>query len=280
MATTKTTKAAPKSAKPAAKTTAKTPVKSSVKATVKSVAKAVVKAVKKAVGKTVKTPAKGSVKVAAAKKPAAKAPAKTPAKVVAKTPAKKPAAKAPVKTPAPKKSPAPASKPTAKPEAKAPAKAPATKPKTNKVTVKPAPAKAVPNAANFKPYVPKKGEIYMSKEQLAHFAEILTRLKTELLADIERTVHTMQDEQTVFADPNDRASKETDMALELRNRDRERKLIKKIEETLGRIRADDYGYCDKCGIEIGVQRLEARPTATLCIDCKTLEELREKQVAK
>jgi len=280
MATTKTTKAAPKSAKPAAKTTAKTPVKSSVKATVKSVAKAVVKAVKKAVGKTVKTPAKGSVKVAAAKKPAAKAPAKTPAKVVAKTPAKKPAAKAPVKTPAPKKSPAPASKPTAKPVAKAPAKAPATTPKTNKVTVKPAPAKAVPNAANFKPYVPKKGEIYMSKEQLAHFAEILTRLKTELLADIERTVHTMQDEQTVFADPNDRASQETDMALELRNRDRERKLIKKIEETLGRIRADDYGYCDKCGIEIGVQRLEARPTATLCIDCKTLEELREKQVAK
>ena len=280
MATTKTTKAAPKSAKPAAKTTAKTPVKSSVKATVKSVAKAVVKAVKKAVGKTVKTPAKGSVKVAAAKKPAAKAPVKTPAKVVAKTPAKKPAAKAPVKTPAPKKSPAPASKPTAKPGAKAPAKAPATTPKTNKVTVKPAPAKAVPNAANFKPYVPKKGEIYMSKEQLAHFAEILTRLKTELLADIERTVHTMQDEQTVFADPNDRASQETDMALELRNRDRERKLIKKIEETLGRIRADDYGYCDKCGIEIGVQRLEARPTATLCIDCKTLEELREKQVAK
>ena len=280
MATTKTTKAAPKPAKPAAKTTAKTPVKSSVKATVKSVAKAVVKAVKKAVGKTVKTPAKGSVKVAAAKKPAAKAPAKTPAKVVAKTPAKKPAAKAPVKTPAPKKSPAPASKPTAKPVAKVPAKAPATTPKTNKVTVKPAPAKAVPNAANFKPYVPKKGEIYMSKEQLAHFAEILTRLKTELLADIERTVHTMQDEQTVFADPNDRASQETDMALELRNRDRERKLIKKIEETLGRIRADDYGYCDKCGIEIGVQRLEARPTATLCIDCKTLEELREKQVAK
>ncbi len=280
MATTKTTKAAPKTAKPAAKTPAKTSVKSPVKTAVKSVAKAVVKAVKKAVGKTVQTPAKGSVKVAAAKKPAAKAPAKTPAKVVAKTPAKKPAAKAPVKTPAPKKSPAPASKPTAKPVAKAPAKAPATTPKTNKVTVKPAPAKAVPNAANFKPYVPKKGEIYMSKEQLAHFAEILTRLKTELLADIERTVHTMQDEQTVFADPNDRASQETDMALELRNRDRERKLIKKIEETLGRIRADDYGYCDKCGIEIGVQRLEARPTATLCIDCKTLEELREKQVAK
>lgn len=276
MATSKTTKAAPKTVKPAAKTPAKSPVKSAVK----TVAKAVVKAVKQVVGKTVQTPAKGSVKVAAAKKPAAKAPAKSPAKVVAKTPAQKPAAKTPAKTSAPKKSPAPASQPTAKPVAKSPAKAPAATPQANKVTVKPAPAKSVPNAANFKPYVAKKGEIYMGKEQLAHFAEILGRLKDELLADIERTVHTMQDEQTVFADPNDRASQETDMALELRNRDRERKLIKKIEGTLTRIRNDDYGFCDKCGIEIGIQRLEARPTATLCIDCKTLEELREKQVAK
>ena len=286
MATTPTKKAAPKTAKTAPKAQAKSPIKSAVK----TVAKAVVKAVKTAVDKSVQTPAKTSVKVAAAKKPAAKAPAKTPAKapaktpakapaktpakVAAKTPAKKPAAKAPVKTSAP------ASTSTAKPVATAPAKAPAVTPQTNKVTVKPAPAKAVPNAANFKPYVPKKGEIYMSKEQLAHFADILTRLMSELMADIERTVHTMQDEQTVFADPNDRASQETDMALELRNRDRERKLIKKIEETLARIKADDYGFCDKCGIEIGIQRLEARPTATLCIDCKTLEELREKQVAK
>lgn len=272
MATSKTTKAAPKNAKPAANTKAKSPVKSAVR----NVANAVVKAVKNAVGKTVKTPAKTSVKVTAAKKPVAKAPAKTPAKVVAKTPVKTPAAKAPAKTSSP------LSQPAAKPAAKtaAPAKASASTSKTNNASVKPAPAKTVPNAANFKPYVPKKGEIYMGKEQLAHFAEILNRLKTELLADIERTVHTMQDEQTVFADPNDRASQETDMALELRNRDRERKLIKKIEETLSRIRAEDYGYCDKCGIEIGVQRLEARPTATLCIDCKTLEELREKQVAK
>lgn len=276
MATTPTKKAAPKTAKTAPKAQAKSPVKNAVK----TVAKAVVKAVKTAVGKSVKTPATTSVKVAAAKKPATKPPAKTPAKVAAKTPATKPAAQAPVKTSAPKKSPAPASTSTAKPVATAPAKAPAVTPQTNKVTVKPAPAKAVPNAANFKPYVPKKGEIYMGEEQLAHFADILNRLKEELLADIERTVHTMQDEQTVFADPNDRASQETDMALELRNRDRERKLIKKIEGTLTRIRNDDYGFCDKCGIEIGIQRLEARPTATLCIDCKTLEELREKQVAK
>ena len=133
---------------------------------------------------------------------------------------------------------------------------------------------------HFAPYVAKKGEEYMSSRQLAHFRNILETLKAELMNDIERTVHTMQDEATVFADPNDRASQETDIAIELRNRDRERKLVKKIEETLDRIKADDYGFCDKCGIEIGIQRLEARPTATLCIDCKTLEELREKQVAK
>ena len=90
----------------------------------------------------------------------------------------------------------------------------------------------------------------------------------------------MQDEATIFADPNDRASQESDMALELRNRDRERKLIKKIDETIGKIDAGEYGYCDSCGVEIGLKRLEARPTATLCIDCKTLDELRERQVAK
>jgi DnaK suppressor protein len=100
------------------------------------------------------------------------------------------------------------------------------------------------------------------------------------MQDIDRTVHTMQDEATVFADPNDRASQESDMALELRNRDRERKLIKKIEETMQRIESGDYGYCESCGVEIGLKRLEARPTATLCIDCKTLDELREKQIAK
>jgi DnaK suppressor protein len=84
----------------------------------------------------------------------------------------------------------------------------------------------------------------------------------------------------VFADPNDRATQESDMALELRNKDRERKLIKKIDETLSKIDSGDYGYCESCGVEIGLKRLEARPTASLCIDCKTLEEIREKQVAK
>ena len=132
----------------------------------------------------------------------------------------------------------------------------------------------------FPSYTPKKGEEYMNAKQLAHFNDILSMLKDELSEDIERTVHTMQDEATVFADPNDRASQESDMALELRNRDRERRLIKKIDDSLGRIVAGEYGYCDSCGVEIGLKRLEARPTATLCIDCKTLEEHREKQISK
>jgi DnaK suppressor protein len=133
---------------------------------------------------------------------------------------------------------------------------------------------------HFPPYEPKAGEDYMSAKQLTHFRKILETLKKELSEDIDRTVHTMQDEATVFADPNDRASQETDIAIELRNRDRERKLIKKIEETLGSIESGDYGFCNKCGVEIGIKRLEARPTATLCIDCKTLDEMKERQMAK
>ncbi len=130
------------------------------------------------------------------------------------------------------------------------------------------------------PYKTKKGEEYMNSKQLDHFRTILTNIKLGLGEDIDRTVHTMQDEATVFADPNDRASQESDMSLELRNRDRERKLIKKIDEMLAKIDSGDYGFCEKCGIEIGLSRLEARPTATLCIDCKTLDEIREKQIAK
>jgi DnaK suppressor protein len=132
----------------------------------------------------------------------------------------------------------------------------------------------------FVPYNAKPDEEYMNDKQLDHFVEILNAWKSELSHDIDRTVHTMQDEVTMFADPNDRASQESDMALELRNRDRERKLIKKIDETLNKIKEHDYGYCNGCGVEIGLKRLEARPTATLCIDCKTLDEIREKQVAK
>ncbi len=130
------------------------------------------------------------------------------------------------------------------------------------------------------PYKAKKGEAYMNPKQLGHFRNILNDIKLGLGEDIDRTVHTMQDEATVFADPNDRASQESDVSLELRNRDRERKLIKKIDEMMAKIDSGDYGYCEKCGIEIGLSRLEARPTATLCIDCKMLDEIREKQVAR
>jgi len=130
------------------------------------------------------------------------------------------------------------------------------------------------------PYKAKKGEAYMNPKQLDHFRQIMNEIKTGLGKDIDRTVHTMQDEATVFADPNDRATQESDMGLELRNRDRERKLIKKINEMLAKIDAGEYGYCDNCGVEIGLNRLEARPTATRCIDCKTLDEIRERQVAK
>ena len=132
----------------------------------------------------------------------------------------------------------------------------------------------------FPPYVSKKGEEYMNPKQWGHFKKILEALKEELSRDIDRTVHTMQDEATVFADPNDRASQESDIGIELRNCDRERKLIKKIEATIVRIDRDDYGYCKNCGVQIGLKRLEARPMATLRIDCKRLAELRERQVAK
>ena len=116
----------------------------------------------------------------------------------------------------------------------------------------------------------------MSEKQLAHFREILGSLKGELVDDIERTVHTMQDEATVFADPNDRASQESDIALELRNRDRERKLIKKIEEALGRIDEGEYGWCEETGDPIGIGRLLARPTATLSIDAQERRERTQK----
>lgn len=139
---------------------------------------------------------------------------------------------------------------------------------------------ATEHLKRFEPYKAKKGEAYMNEKQLSHFRKILESWKGELSQDIDTTIHSMQDEATVFADPNDRATQESDMALELRNRDRERKLIKKIDETIGKINEGDYGHCESCGVEIGIARLQARPTATLCIDCKTLEEIKERQVAK
>ena len=130
---------------------------------------------------------------------------------------------------------------------------------------------------SFEPYKAGSDEEYMNPEQEAHFRAILLAWKQSLMEEVDRTVHHMQDEATNFPDPNDRATQESEFSLELRTRDRERKLIKKIDEALDRLDDHDYGYCEACGVEIGIRRLEARPTATLCIDCKTLDEIREKQ---
>ena len=131
---------------------------------------------------------------------------------------------------------------------------------------------------DVKPYQPKKHEEYMGKKQLEHFRTILLQWKEELMTEVDRTMHHMQDESSNYPDPVDRASQEEEFNLELRARDRERKLLRKIEETLSRINDQDYGYCDDCGAEIGVRRLEARPTANQCIECKTISEIREKQI--
>ncbi|MFK7858609.1 MAG: RNA polymerase-binding protein DksA [Granulosicoccus sp.] len=120
---------------------------------------------------------------------------------------------------------------------------------------------------------------YMDAAQLSHFSKKLAEWKQQLMEEVDRTVGHMKDDATNFPDPNDRATQEEEFSLELRTRDRERKLIKKINEAQKRIDDDEYGYCETCGIEIGVNRLEARPTAELCIDCKTLEEIRERQTA-
>lgn len=117
----------------------------------------------------------------------------------------------------------------------------------------------------------------MNPRQQDHFREILEKWRKELMQEVDRTVTHMKDEAANFPDPADRATQEEEFSLELRTRDRERKLIRKIESTLERIEQDDYGFCDACGVEIGIKRLEARPTATLCIDCKTLEEIKERQ---
>jgi len=132
---------------------------------------------------------------------------------------------------------------------------------------------------NFTPYKEKKGEEYMNSDQSAHFRMILNGWKQQLMNKVDETVHHMQDEAANFPDPNDRASQESEFAMELRTRDRERKLIKKIDESINNLE-DEYGYCSHCGVEIGIRRLEARPTATQCIDCKTLNEIREKQYGK
>lgn len=207
------------------------------------------------------------------------APVKAAKKVPTKAGAKPAAAKTNKKV-------MPVSKASSKPKPVASKAAPkAATPKL--VTPKAPPAREAPRKSaggdlmsfkNYQPYPLKKGEEYMNEEQEAHFRSILNAWKMELMEEVDRTMHYMQDEAANFPDPNDRASQESDFTLELRARDRERKLIKKIDEALQRLDNHEYGECESCGVEIGIRRLEARPTATLCIDCKTLDEIREKQM--
>ena len=206
---------------------------------------------------------KAATKKAAKKKVAKKKVAKKKVakkKVVKKTVAKKKVAK---KKTAAKKS--PTKKTAAKKTAK---KKPAAKAKSRKSSS---------DFSDFIPYEEKHGEDYMNDDQSKHFRELLLDWKQELMEEVDRTVSHMKDEAANFPDPNDRATQESEFTMELRTRDRERKLIKKIDESLEMLENHEYGYCEECGIEIGVKRLEARPTATLCIDCKSLDEIRERQ---
>ena len=226
---------------------------------------------------TPKEPAGAEKKPIAPKKPAVakKKPAAPKKPAVAKkeksaTPEKPAIAK---KKPAAPKKPAIAKKKPAAPKKPASAKKKPAAPKTPVAETTDAPKKAI------SPYQEKQGEEYMNAKQSQHFRKLLINWKQTLMEEVERTVHHMQDEASNFPDPNDRATQEEEFALELRTRDRERKLIKKINESLITLETGDYGYCEVCGVEIGVKRLEARPTATLCIDCKTIDEIKERQRA-
>lgn len=151
--------------------------------------------------------------------------------------------------------------------------------KKKKVARRKIPSNISQEFKQFEPYKIKKGEDYMNETQVEHFHHILNAWKLDLMEEVDRTVHHMQDEAANFPDPNDRASQESDFTMELRARDRERKLIKKIDGSINHLESGDYGYCKECGIEIGIRRLEARPTADLCIDCKSLDEIREKAMS-
>lgn len=287
-------------------------VKKSKKAPKKAVKKAVISKKKPAVKKVVKKAAKKAVKKPA-KKPAKKAAKKTVAKKAhksakpAKKPVKKPVAKkaaskktAPKKT-APKKvvtttvavkSVSKEVKKPVKPVAVAPAKkfmrAEKTQlmnePEFSAVTMKAlqsGPSKKATTllgSLEFMPYQPKADEAYMSDHQKDHFRKILDAWKQQLMQDVDLTVGHLKEEAVFYADPVDRAAQEEGFNLELRTRDRERKLIKKIEQSLDLLNTNEYGYCEDCGAEIGIRRLEARPTAVKCIDCKTFQEIREKQL--
>ncbi len=249
MVTKKKPAAKAKKASPAAKMKAKAKVAVKAKASPKKAAEK-----KKVVAKL-----KPAAKKAAAKKPAVKKPV-----------AKKPAVKKPVA----KKKPA-AKKPVAK---KPVAKKPAAKKSIRSTSPNPSSPNTPFEVSEFTPYKIKRGEEYMNEAQRDHFKNILLNWRNELMEEVDRTVHHMQDEAANPPDPADRATLEEEFSIELRTRDRERRLIKKIDSTIELIAKDDYGFCDSCGVEIGIRRLEARPTANKCIDCKTLDEIKEKQL--
>ena len=196
-----------------------------------------------------------------AKKKAVKSKAAVKKKTVA---TKQTAKKAAVKKAAPKKKTAAKKAPVSKVASR--------KPKSKRSTSQIGP---VPGIA---PYQEKKGEEYMNDKQVDHFRNILLTWKRSLMEEVDRTVHHMQDDAANFPDPNDRATQESEFSMELRARDRERKLIKKIDESMRNLENEEFGFCEQCGVEIGVKRLEARPTATLCIDCKILDEIKERQM--
>jgi len=161
----------------------------------------------------------------------------------------------------------------------APKKTVSTKPAaSSRKTTRKSTASQIGPVPGIAPYKEHKGEEYMNDKQVEHFRNILLAWKRDLMEEVDRTVHHMQDDAANFPDPNDRATQESEFSMELRARDRERKLIKKIDESIRHLDNDEFGYCEACGVEIGVKRLEARPTATLCIDCKILDEIREKQM--
>ena len=147
-----------------------------------------------------------------------------------------------------------------------------------KAVAKKAPQKIANNKSKIAPYKLKKNEKYMSAAMKRHFVAVLLLWKEHLIDEMQKTFDHLKTKGETYADPVDRASQEEEFAFELRTRDRERKLISKIAVSLEKIKQDDYGWCDACGDEIGIKRLEARPTATHCIDCKTLDEIKEKQL--
>jgi DnaK suppressor protein len=238
-----------------------------------------------------KTVASAKKSAAAHSKPSAsKAAAKASPKAAAKTPAPAPAKAAPAKAAAPAAAePAPV-KAAPKPVAPAPnpvPPAPRTLPDEPDIdntvdsddteTLESSSSSLLAGPRNVKPYIPRRGEQYMSKEQLEHFRTILLNWKRDLMQEVDRTVLHMKDEAANFPDPNDRATQESEFSLELRTRDRERKLIRKIDEAIKRIDDGTYGYCIETGEEIGIKRLEARPVATLCLEAQERRERREKQ---